>query len=113
MRPTPQWGVGCTQNGRVHAAVVTYDLHVPHSQSLKARRASVKSVVEGLRRRFSVSVAEVGGQDTWQRAEIAVAAVASSASHLQDILDSVDRFVWSHPDIEVLSTDRRWVDAEA
>jgi uncharacterized protein YlxP (DUF503 family) len=40
---------------------------------------------------------------------VAVAAVASSASHLDDILDSVDRFIWSHPEIEVLSTERSWL----
>jgi uncharacterized protein YlxP (DUF503 family) len=97
----------------MHAALVVYDLHVPQSRSLKARRAAVKPVTEGLRRRFSVSVAEVAGQDTWQRAGVAVAAVASSAAQLNDILDAVDRFVWSHPEIEVLSTDRRWLDAEA
>lgn len=72
----------------------------------------VRPLVEGLRNRFNVSVAEVAGQDTWQRAGIGVAVVASSAAHLQEVLDSVDRFVWSHPELEVLDTMRRWVDAE-
>ena len=96
----------------MHVAVLRYDLHVPQSRSLKARRAAVKPIVEGLRHRFNVSVAEVAGQDTWQRAGIGVAVVASSASHLQEVVDAVDRFVWSHPDVEVLESDRRWVDAE-
>ena len=43
----------------MHAAVVRYDLHVNESRSLKAKRAVVKPIVEGLRHRFSVSVAEV------------------------------------------------------
>ena len=97
----------------MHAAVVRYDLHVPQSRSLKARRAAVRPITHGLRKRFNVSVAEVDGQGTWQRAGVAVAVVASSAAHLQDVLDEVDRFVWSHPEVEVLSTDRRWVDVEA
>jgi len=97
----------------MHAAVVRYDLHVPQSRSLKARRAAVRPITHGLRNRFNVSVAEVDGQGTWQRAGVAVAVVASSAAHLQDVLDEVDRFVWSHPEVEVLSTDRRWVDVEA
>jgi len=92
----------------VHAAVVTYDLHIPESRSLKAKRAAIKPIIDGARHRFSVSVAEVDQHDQWQRAEIAVAAVASSASHLDDILGSVDRFVWSHPEVEVLSTERSW-----
>ena len=90
----------------MHAAVVRYDLHVPQSRSLKAKRAAIRPIVDGCRHRFSVSIAEVGYQDQWQRSEVAVAAVASSASHLDDILDSVDRFVWSQPDIEVLQSER-------
>lgn len=94
----------------MHAAVVRYDLHVPQARSLKAKRAAIRPIVDGCRHRFAVSIAEVGYQDQWQRAEVAVAAVASSASHLDDILGSVDRFVWSQPDIEVLDTERRHVE---
>jgi uncharacterized protein YlxP (DUF503 family) len=97
----------------MHAAVVRYDLHVPQSRSLKAKRAAIKPLVEGSRHRFAVSVAEVGHQDQWQRSEIAVAAVSASGRHLDDILDSVDRFIWSHPEIEVLSTERSYFDGEA
>ena len=69
--------------------------------------------MEGLRVRYHVSVAEVDHQDQWQRAAVAVAAVASSAAMLDEVLDAVDRFVWSHPEIEVLSTERSWLDGEA
>jgi len=96
----------------VHAAVVVYDLHVPLSASLKDRRAAITPIIEGARRRFSVSVAEVFGQDTWQRAGIAVAAVASSAGQLELVLGSVDRFVWSFPEVDVLSCRRADVDGE-
>ena len=94
----------------VHAAALRFDLHVPESRSLKAKRAAVRPIVDTLRHRFHLSVAEVDHQDQWQRSVIAVAAVASSHRHLDDILDSVDRFVWSHPGIEVLSTERSWLD---
>ena len=97
----------------VRAALVAYDLHIPEARSLKAKRAAIKPIIEGVRHRFSVSVAEVEHQDQWQRSVIAVAAVASSGAHLEDILGSVDRFVWSHPNIEVLSTERSWLDGEA
>jgi uncharacterized protein len=96
----------------VRAAVVAYDLHIPESRSLKAKRALIKPIIDGARHRFSVSFAEVDHQDQWQRSVIAVAAVASSPRHLDDILGSVDRFVWSHPGIEVLSTERSWIDGE-
>jgi uncharacterized protein YlxP (DUF503 family) len=70
----------------------------------------VRSVVDGARRRFSVAAAEVGGQDTWQRVVLGFAAVASTASGAEGVIDQVERFVWSHPELEVLATERRWLD---
>lgn len=73
----------------------------------------VKPIVEGLRRRYGVAVAEVEHQDQWQRAGIGVAAVGSSPAHVADILDSVERFVWSRPDVQVLSIERTWLDGQS
>ena len=94
----------------MHAAVVHYDLHVPQSRSLKAKRAVVKPIVEGARSRFGVAVAEVAHQDQWQRAAVGVAAVGSSPAHVTDVLDAVERFVWSFPEVEVLDAERAWLE---
>src|SRR3546814_16170177 len=82
------------------------DIHVPTSQSLKAKRQVVRSVLQAAQHRFGVSVAEVGGQDTWQRAELGFAVVASSAGQAEAVIDEVERFVWSRPDLDVLSSER-------
>ena len=50
--------------------------------------------------------------DEWHRATIGVAVVASTPSHLGDVLDHVERFVWSFPEIEVLRIDRLWIEEE-
>lgn len=92
------------------AAAVAFDLHIPETRSLKAKRSVVRPLVEALRRRFSVAVAEVGHHDQWQRTLIGVAAVASTAGHVCEILDEVERFVWSNPEIQVLSSSRSWLD---
>ena len=94
-------------------AAIEFDLHIPQARSLKAKRAAVKPVTEGLRRRFAVSVSEVAHHDQWQRTGIGVAVVGASAHHVTDVLDEVERFVWSRPDVEVLSCSRSWLDAEA
>ena len=96
-----------------HAATLAIDLHLPHARSLKEKRAVVRPIVEGLRQRFEVAAAEVDHHDRWQRAEVAVAAVGSSVAHVAQVLDSAERFVWSRPDIEVLSVERRWLDGDA
>ncbi len=93
-------------------AAMRFDLHIPESRSLKTKRAAVKPIVEQVRRRFGAAVAEVDHQDQWQRAAIGVAVVASTMRHACDILDEVERFVWSRPDVMVLAADRSWLEQE-
>jgi uncharacterized protein YlxP (DUF503 family) len=96
----------------MHAAATSFDLHIPQSRSLKAKRAVLRPIVEGLRNRFRVSVAEVSHHDQWQRAEIAVAVVAESQHRVQELLDAAERFVAGAPDIELLEVKTSWLEWE-
>lgn len=93
----------------MHVVIVSFHLHIPHSRSLKEKRAVVKPIIEGLRHRFKLSVAEVGYQDKWQRALIALAVVSGSHRHAVEIVEGVERWVWSRPDVEVSRFDAEWV----
>jgi uncharacterized protein YlxP (DUF503 family) len=96
----------------VHAAAVTFDLHVPESRSLKAKRSVVRPIVDGLRHRFHLSVAETGHLDQWQRAEIGVAIVAASDDRVLEILTTVERFVAGAEGAELLGTEIAWLDPD-
>ena len=96
----------------VHAAAVRFDLHIPQSRSLKAKRAVIRPIVDGLRHRFRVSVSEVDFQDQWQRAAIAVAVVAPTDGQLRDVLANVERFVHAAPDIELLDVETAFMDSD-
>ena len=96
----------------MHVAMVRFQLHIPESRSLKQKRAAVKPVVEGLRHRFSLSVAEVDHQDKWQRSTIGLAVVSGSRAHAAEVVDAVERWVWSRPDVEVSQFERLWTDFE-
>lgn len=89
----------------MHALAASFDLHIPESRSLKAKRAALRPIIDGLRHRFHVSVAEVDHQDRWQRAEIAVALVAQSDGRLREVLASIERFVAGAPDVELLDIE--------
>jgi uncharacterized protein YlxP (DUF503 family) len=96
----------------VHAAAVCFDLHVPESRSLKVKRSAIRPIVDGLRHRYNVSVAEVDHQNQWQRCAIGVAVVAESHGHLREILDSVERFVDRAADVELLDVETTWMDGD-
>jgi uncharacterized protein YlxP (DUF503 family) len=71
----------------------------------------VRPIIDGARRRYAVAAAEVGFQDKWQRTELGFAAVAGEVHHLDDVLDEVERFVWSFPEVEVIEAERGTVGA--
>jgi len=98
--------------GSVHAAALSFDLHIPASRSLKTKRAAIRPIVDGIRHRFRVSVAEVDHQNTWQRAAIAVAVVGGTESQVRAVLDEIERFVVAQPDIELLDIETAWLESE-
>jgi hypothetical protein len=96
----------------VHAAAVCFDLHVPESRSLKSKRAAIRPIVDGLRHKYRLSVAEVDHHDQWQRAAVAVAVVAESDRQLHDVIENVRRFVDTRPDVELLDHETAYLSAE-
>ena len=88
----------------MHVATLQVELHIPASHSLKEKRAVIKPILEGARRRFHVAAAEVDHQGKWQRASLGFAAVGGSPAHVGDVLDKVERFVWSFPEIDVIAS---------
>ena len=95
------------------------EIHVHESQSLKAKRGVVQSIKHRLRNRFNVSVAEVGGQDTWQRAVIGLASAGSDAARVERQLELAIDFVEEMHlaevigrDVEVIVFDHEESDAE-
>ena len=97
----------------MHVAALRIELHIPQSTSLKAKRSVVRHLVEASRRRYGVSACEAADHDRWQSAVLGFAVVAPTARHAQDLLDKTERFVWSHPEIEVVAASRHWLDVEA
>jgi uncharacterized protein YlxP (DUF503 family) len=87
----------------VGAALV--DLHVHGSQSLKEKRGVVRSITQRVRNRFNLAVAEVGGQDTWQRAQLGFAAAGSDAKRVRAVLEGAVRFVEELHLAEVTGSD--------
>jgi len=87
----------------VGAAVV--ELHVHGSQSLKQKRGVVRSVTQRLRNRFNIAVAEIGGQDTWQRAVLGITATGIDRTRVRGVLTRVLVFIEELHLAEVTNSD--------
>ncbi len=96
----------------MHVLALRFELHLDDVGSLKVKRSIVKPIVEGARRRYGVASAEVAHADALDRAALGFAAVSGSPRHATDVIDQVERFVWSFPEVEVVATERRWAEDE-
>jgi hypothetical protein len=70
--------------------VLTLELRIESSHSLKEKRHVVQSLKDRLRHKFNVSVAEIDNQDLWQRATVAAVTVSSDRENAEKVLRSVE-----------------------
>ncbi len=75
-------------------ALLTIEMFLPASQSLKDKRAQLRRVKDRLAK-FNVAVAEVAYHDLWQRAALGVVTIATSGDHadreLAAVADEIER----------------------
>ena len=82
--------------------VLTIHLRIHGCSSLKEKRGLIKPLLNGLHKKFNLSVAEMGRQDMWQEAVIACALVNSDTVQVQRSLQAVSKWVkgnWTDGDV--------------
>lgn len=81
----------------------TYDIYISNSHSLKDKRRVLKSMIERVKNKFNVSIAEVDLQDNWQRAVVGLATVSNNTTRVNQVLNNITNFIEnSHDEIEVI-----------
>jgi uncharacterized protein YlxP (DUF503 family) len=94
----------------IHVLLLVLDCHIPHAQSLKQKRAVVKSLVDRLRARLNASVAETGFLDEWQRSVIAISLVGNNRRYLQQQIDIVEQLALaSSGGITISNIEQHWL----
>jgi len=95
-----------------HVLALTIDLRIGDATSLKEKRSVITPILEGARRRHHVASSETGRQDAHQRAELGFVGVSGSAGQVTEVIDAVERFVWSFPEVEVVASERHWLEID-
>jgi uncharacterized protein YlxP (DUF503 family) len=96
----------------MHVLILRADLHLPSTQSLKAKRSVVVPIIRHLDQLTGVAAAEVAYHDKWQRVALGVSAIGGGVGHLEQTMDEVERYLWSRHDVDVLDLTRSWWDEE-
>jgi len=75
------------------------ELYLPGVSSLKEKRGIIKSLLTTMHNQFNVANAEVGKQDVWQSATIALSTVSNSSAHIHKTMQNVIKWIESrYPD---------------
>jgi uncharacterized protein YlxP (DUF503 family) len=74
--------------------------------SLKEKRMVVKSIVQRLKNKFNLSVAEVAEQDIHQIIVIGIAAICGSSAQVDSTMENVINFVEGNTDAEIIDIQR-------
>ncbi|NBG89171.1 DUF503 domain-containing protein [Isachenkonia alkalipeptolytica] len=63
------------------------------NHSLKEKRHLIKSIIEKIKHRYNVSIAEVGEHEKWQRSEIGIACVSNDKKHVDGVLQKIISYI--------------------
>jgi uncharacterized protein len=89
--------------------VLTLELRLESSHSLKDKRHVVKSLKDRLRSKFNVAVAEIDHQDLWQRAAVSAVTVSPDHAFAERLLRSVEAEAASLLGPELAGTTLEWL----
>lgn len=89
--------------------IMRIEIYFEYSHSLKEKRSIMKKIINRLREKFNISVAEVDYQDKWQRSLFALACVGSDFGVVNKTLENASDFVEENFDGEIVSVDKEFV----
>ena len=92
--------------------LLTFEIHLPQSRSLKDKRQVLRSVKERLRARHNVAVSELEDDaNVWQRASVAVVSIASRRDPLDVLFETIVREVEGQIPGHLVETGRDFLEA--
>ena len=91
--------------------LLTFEIHLPQSRSLKDRRQVLRSVKDRLRSGHNLALCELeDGADVWQRASLAVVSVASRRDVLENLFETLIRETERHVPGHLIETGREFLE---
>ena len=87
----------------MNVGVCKIRLRLPENLSLKGKRQVLKSIINRVKNKFNVSVAEVDDNDLWQLATLGICYVSNDKRHTNEVLSKVvDSIVNGRFEVEIL-----------
>ncbi len=85
--------------------LLTLDIHLPYSHSLKEKRKRMLRVKDRLKNKYNVAFAELDFQDKWQRTRIGMVTLNSQKKIIEQMFQKITLEFQELIDGEILSRD--------
>lgn len=89
-------------------------LRITQARSLKEKRAILRKILKRTQNEFNISIAEIGDQDMWGRAQIGFSLVGNDrrlvdakADHVLKFIESMDLAEILFSDLEIMNISRK------
>lgn len=92
-----------------HIGVLSVELYLPMSGSLKTKRRVVKSLKDRIRGAFNVSVAEIAQTDKWQRSVVGICAIGNDRRYLDGSLQRILSLIHTVHDLEIIKHEIEFI----
>ncbi len=80
----------------------TLKLIIYESNSLKDKRHTIRSIIDRIKSKFNISIAEIEFNDSWQTALIGFACVTNNTNHANQIISNVIKYVDEDSRVEIV-----------
>lgn len=80
----------------------TFELHIPHANSLKEKRMALRSLKDRLKK-MNLSIAEEGN-NLWQRTVLGIAFVSEEEFKVSGMFNEVTKIIEEYPEIEIINS---------
>ncbi|MBW2182387.1 MAG: DUF503 domain-containing protein [Deltaproteobacteria bacterium] len=81
------------------------DLLIRENNSLKGKRRILKKIIERVKNKFNVSIAEVGNHDLWQSSQVGFCVVGNDKRFINSSLDKIIRFIEDLNSAEIVKSE--------
>ena len=92
--------------------VMKVTLRASWVHSLKEKRMIVKSIIQKLKNKFNISVAEIENQDIHNTIVIGIAGICANSAQLDSTMENVISFIECNTDAEIVDIQKEDIISE-
>lgn len=89
--------------------ILTLEIHLPYSQSLKEKRKILNGFRDRIRNKFNAAIAEIDYQDKWQRAKVGIVTLNSQKKLVDQILSRIIQEAEKGIDGEIIASEIQYI----